>query len=130
MTQPNLNILVVDDIMMNRKLLAAVIKKIIPSAALTEAADGQQALDVFQRESFSAVLMDIQMPVMDGIEATRAIRAVEKERKLEPVPIIAITAGAFTGGKTRCLDAGMNAYLTKPIDTKLLHMTLKNYLII
>lgn len=130
MTQPVLKIMLVDDIIMNRKLLAAIIKKIIPQASLVEAEDGGQALSLFRQDAFSMILMDIQMPVMDGIEATICIRAHEKEHKLEPTPIIAITAGAFTGGKNRCLQAGMNAYLTKPIDTKAFHAMLKNYLIL
>lgn len=121
MDRPDLKIMVVDDIIMNRKLLAAIIKKLIPQAQLVEAEDGQKALDLFRKEPFSIILMDIQMPVMDGIEATKCIRAYEKESGAEPTPIVAITAGAFIGGKNRCLEAGMNDYLTKPIDTKLLN---------
>lgn len=122
--------MVVDDIIMNRKLLAAIIRKIIPNAQLVEAEDGQQAFDLFKKEAFSVILMDIQMPIMDGLESTKAIRSYEKAQNADPVPIIAITAGAFAGGKERCLTVGMNAYLTKPIDTKVFHAVLKEYLAI
>ncbi|MBF0615069.1 MAG: response regulator [Magnetococcales bacterium] len=78
---------------------------------------GQEALEILAEDSFSAVLMDIQMPVMDGHETTRHIRAREEWRQ---IPVIAMTANAMTGEKEKCLSAGMNDYISKPIDVQFL----------
>ena len=76
--------------------------------------NGQQALEAVNQGDFDVVLMDVQMPVMDGIDATRAIRQLADPRKAR-VPIIAMTAQAFQGDADRCLAAGMNNYLSKPV---------------
>lgn len=76
--------------------------------------DGHKAVQYVQRESFDLVLMDCQMPNMDGFEATLAIRQWEKDQNMPPVPIIALTANALKGDRERCLAAGMDEYLTKP----------------
>ena len=80
---------------------------------VTVASNGQECLDALQHRTFDLVLMDIQMPVMDGLEATRRIRQNEK---LKDLPIIAMTAHAMAGDRGKSLDAGMNEHITKPID--------------
>jgi len=89
------------------------------------AANGREALNALERDSFDLVLMDVQMPVMDGLEATRAIR--EKERGTgRHVPIIALTAHAMNSDEAACLQAGVDGYLTKPIHPSRLFQTIEN----
>ncbi len=83
---------------------------------VTLVTDGRQGLDAVARHDFAAVLMDIQMPVMGGIEATQAIRAQELQLGRPRTPIIAMTANAMVSERERCLASGMDGYLTKPID--------------
>jgi signal transduction histidine kinase/CheY-like chemotaxis protein/HPt (histidine-containing phosphotransfer) domain-containing protein len=107
--QPGLRLLVVDDVPLNIKLATEIL-----SAAgyrVTSAENGEQALKILEKESFDAVLMDVQMPVMDGLEAARRIRRMKIK-----TPIIAVTANALEEDKKRCFKVGMNAYVTKPID--------------
>ena len=77
---------------------------------------------------YDLVFMDVQMPVMGGIEATRAIREQEREVGRKPVPIVAMTANAFNEDRERALAAGMNGFMTKPIDTAKLRRILEEYL--
>ena len=87
-------------------------------AEVTAVRNGQEAVELFERRpagTFDAVLMDVMMPVMDGLAATAAIRALERP-DAKKVPIIAMTANAFAEDAKRCLDAGMNAHLAKPLD--------------
>jgi CheY-like chemotaxis protein len=80
---------------------------------VSDAGDGRQAVEVWARESFDLILMDIQMPVMDGFEATEEIR--RRENPDARTPIVAITAHAMTGDRERCLKGGMDNYIAKPI---------------
>jgi CheY-like chemotaxis protein len=80
--------------------------------------DGEQALEALAQREHDLVLMDIQMPAMDGIQATRAIRSGQAEGVRSDIPIIAVTAHAMKGDAQRCLEAGMNRYLSKPLDLK------------
>src|SRR5439155_4362616 len=89
-------------------------------------ADGRQALAAYREESFDLLLTDLQMPEMDGFEATVAIRAIEKETGRR-VPIIALTAHAMKGDRERCLAADMDGYLTKPIEPDILYATLDTF---
>lgn len=87
-------------------------------AQVTVVSDGQQALDLFRDSApgtFDAILMDVMMPVLDGIAATRAIRALSRA-DAKTVPILSMTANAFPEDAKRCMDAGMNCYLTKPLE--------------
>ena len=74
--------------------------------------NGKEAYDTFLAQPFDLILMDVQMPEMDGFEATLAIRAAERDSH---VPIVAMTAHAMKGDQERCLEAGMDAYIAKPI---------------
>jgi len=95
--------------------------------------NGRAALEAFRQGGFDLVLMDVQMPVMDGYEAARAIRAQESKYRAamqlrRPIAIVALTANAIKGDRERCLDAGMNDYLSKPIVPELLVEMLARYL--
>ena len=93
---------------------------------VTAAANGRLALEQLHAhaEAFDVVLMDIQMPEMDGLEATRLIR---QDARFDRLPIIAMTADAMADDRKRCIDAGMNDYLSKPVDSKLLFATLDRW---
>jgi CheY-like chemotaxis protein len=108
-----LTVLVAEDMLANQKVVAAILRK--RGHRVLIARDGREAVDLFRREKFDVVLMDVQMPEMDGLEATVAMRQQEKERG-ESVAIIAMTAHAMRGDREKCLQAGMDAYLAKPID--------------
>jgi CheY-like chemotaxis protein len=109
-------ILLVEDNPVNQKLAIRMLEKW--GHAVTLAADGQQAAAIFEAsgpDGFDLVLMDVQMPVMNGFEATGALRRIER-RTGTRVPIVAMTAHAMKGDDDRCLAAGMDGYLSKPID--------------
>ena len=110
-----LRILVADDNLVNRKVAAAVLEK--QGMAVTIARNGREAVDATAGQRFDLVLMDVQMPEMDGFEATAAIRELEKQTAAH-VPIIALTAHAMKGDRERCLSHGMDGYLSKPIAAK------------
>jgi PAS domain S-box-containing protein len=107
-----LRVLVADDHDANRSLATTVLRK--RGHVCVEALNGQQVLEALEREAFDVVLMDVQMPVMDGYQATAAIRRRE-EQEGGHVPIIALTAHAMRGDRERCLTSGMDAYLAKPL---------------
>ncbi|MBF0614397.1 MAG: response regulator [Magnetococcales bacterium] len=107
-------ILVVDDAEDNLILLAAILER--EGHRVVQARHGREAVDrCFRGEKFDLIIMDIQMPEMDGYEATRTWRGFERARGDEPTPIIALTAHAMVGERERCLSAGCNLFLTKPI---------------
>jgi PAS domain S-box-containing protein len=109
----SLRVLLAEDTPANQKLFTYILSK--RGHAVQVAHDGQQALEALGRQEFDVVLMDVQMPVMDGFVATRAIRGLADPKKAR-VPIIALTAHALTGDADRCLGAGMDGYISKPID--------------
>ncbi len=109
-----LDVLLVEDNPVNQQLATRLLERWGHRVSL--AVNGQEALDYLRgQERFDIVLMDMQMPVMGGIEATRLIRLHEAEHKLARVPIIAMTANAMQGDREQCLQAGMDDYLSKPI---------------
>ena len=116
-------VLVVDDVAANRELLRELLQD--TGISVTEATDGQTALDKISQDSFDVVLMDIQMPVMDGYTATAHIRAQDR---LATLPVIAVTAHALAGDREKCLAAGMSDYLAKPVTPSQLYATLGKYL--
>ena len=89
--------------------------------------DGLEAIEKYKEETYSIILMDENMPNMNGIEATKHIREFEKEKEMT-TPIIAVTANALTGEKERFLEAGMNDYISKPIEHDELQRVLQKYL--
>ena len=107
-------LLLVEDNPINRKLAVALLNR--AGYAVATAEDGQQAIDAVKREAFGVVLMDVQMPGMDGFEATGRIRALGGPRGA--TPIIAMTAHAMKGDRERCLAAGMDDYVSKPIQSE------------
>ncbi|HSG24274.1 MAG TPA: ATP-binding protein, partial [Azonexus sp.] len=117
------HILLVEDIAINRTIATALLQRV--GFTVSIAMDGQQALDLLEKENFDLVLMDIQMPVMDGLTATRAIRANSRWRDL---PVIAMTAHAMAEDQQQSSAAGMNAHLTKPISPKILYDELSKWL--
>jgi len=117
-------ILLVEDNEINQQ----VAKEILEGAGLnvTVANNGQEAVDAVQKDNFDAVLMDVQMPVMDGYTATREIRNLKSE--IRNVPIIAMTAHAMAGDEEKSLAAGMNGHVTKPIDPDQLFAALQKWI--
>ncbi|MES9936594.1 MAG: response regulator [Sedimenticola sp.] len=105
------SILVVEDNEINRQVAGELLS--VAGLRVQEARDGREAVRMVTGSEFDAVLMDVQMPVMDGLEATRVIRQIPG---YESLPIIAMTANAMVGDRERCLDAGMNDYVAKPVD--------------
>lgn len=112
----DVDILLVDDAEDNRMLVRAYLKK--SSCRITDAADGAEAFEKFKANRFDVVLMDVQMPNMDGYEATHRIRRWEKEAGREPTPIIAVTAFAFKEDKEKSKAAGCSFHLSKPVKKK------------
>ncbi len=111
--------LVVEDDPINRRLAQITLSRLGYTAEI--AVNGQIGVEMFTRNTYDYVLMDIMMPVMDGIEATIRIRKIEEERNVPPenrVIIIAFTANAFEDDRTRFYNAGMNHYINKPLDVQ------------
>ncbi|MCU7884945.1 MAG: response regulator, partial [Candidatus Thiodiazotropha sp. (ex Lucinoma annulata)] len=108
----------------------AVVKKMLEKAGLSPitANDGVEAMDALHEEQFDVVLMDCQMPRMDGYEATEAIRERETNQGLMHTPVIAMTANAMLGDRERCLAVGMDDYLSKPVKPAQLENMLRQWL--
>jgi signal transduction histidine kinase/DNA-binding response OmpR family regulator len=122
-----IRILLAEDNAINQTLAVRLLEK--RGYAVTVAPDGQAAVEAFQTGGFELVLMDIQMPRMDGFQATAAIREREKQTGIRiPIPIVAMTAHALVGDQERCLASGMDGYVTKPIRTSELFATIEKLL--
>ena len=125
MTLAGLHFLAAEDNEINAEILEEILS--IEGAGCEVVENGQQAIERFSKAAegeFDAILMDVQMPVMNGYDATRAIRALERE-EARTIPIIAMTANAFAEDEKEALDAGMNVHLAKPIDIDLLKKVIK-----
>jgi signal transduction histidine kinase/CheY-like chemotaxis protein/HPt (histidine-containing phosphotransfer) domain-containing protein len=121
-----LNILLADDVEINRALVLAILEP--HGHHIFCAEDGSKAVEACKSNNFDIILMDVQMPEMDGLQATRTIRAYElSSGKKPPVPIVAMTAFAGSEDRHICLDAGMDDYLTKPIKPALLLQTVNKF---
>ncbi|MES0337111.1 MAG: response regulator, partial [Candidatus Magnetobacterium sp. LHC-1] len=118
----DVNILLVEDNATNRLLAREVLKK--QGYAVTEAVDGAKAIELLKNNRFDIILMDVHMPVMDGFEATKIIKDSPATRS---IPVIAMTAYAMKGDRERCLEAGMDDYITKPIRANDLIEIIKRY---
>lgn len=115
-----LKILITEDIEMNMLVIKNMLKCILPNALLMETTNGRQALEIFEKENLDFILMDVQLPLMDGLEATRRIRTGGKPGAKD-IPIIALTAGVSNQEKENCYLAGMNDFLPKPIEKDALY---------
>ena len=119
-----LEILLAEDNAVNQRLATRLLEK--RGHRVTVANNGREAVELLERSSYDLVLMDVQMPLLDGIEATTLIREREKETGIHQ-PIVALTAYAVKGDQDRCLAAGMDGYLPKPIRPEELDALLQTY---
>ena len=120
-----LKILLAEDNLINQKITVTFLKRL---GHLVDIADnGRIAVEMFKADNYDLILMDIQMPEVSGFEATSAIREIEKKSSGH-TPIIALTAHALVGDKEKCLDSGMDDYLTKPLSYEGLEKSLSKYL--
>ena len=128
MNLPGKRVLLVEDNAINMEIAHAILEE--EHLNITEAKNGKEALEIFQNSrlnEYDVIIMDVMMPVMDGLEATKAIRMLERE-DAKKIPIIAMTANAFEEDRKACLDAGMDEHIGKPIDVPLLKRTITKLL--
>jgi len=118
-------VLIVEDNNINSLLAKTLIKKILPNCTIQIASNGIEAIENCKETRFDIIFMDIQMPVMNGYESTIEIR---KNKLYKNIPIIALTAGTVIGEKEKCLEIGMNDYLSKPIVKGSLEHIIANWL--
>jgi len=113
-----INIIIADDHQLLRDGLVKLVGKSFPDSTITVAAHGKEVLSLLKENSCDLLLMDLDMPEMDGYELTGTIREDEKAQSSERAPIVAITANALLGEADNCLAAGMDDYMSKPIDMR------------
>ena len=116
-------VLLAEDNLVNQKLVQTLLLN--NGFAVDIVGNGREALSAIEHRAYGAVLMDIQMPIMDGLEATRTIR---RDARFTELPIIALTANAMVGDRERCIEAGMNDYISKPIDRGKLFEVLRKWI--
>jgi CheY-like chemotaxis protein/HPt (histidine-containing phosphotransfer) domain-containing protein len=125
-----LNVLLVDDNVINQKVASRLLQQMGYKADVT--GNGLEALKALEKKAYDVILMDVQMPVMDGLEATRQIRARQKDPAAHPtfarpIMIIAMTANAMHGDREKCVTAGMNEYVPKPVRPEALQAALESF---
>jgi len=121
------NVLLVEDNPVNQKVAAGLLRQLGIEADI--AADGLEGIQAFRKKSYDLIIMDCQMPRLDGWECTRAIRKLEAATAPEcHVPIVALTAQALPGDREKCLSSGMDDYLTKPVDADMFLRAVKAHL--
>jgi len=120
-----LHVLVAEDNSINQKLIKNVLNGF--GIDVTLASNGEEAFDLRMHNDYDMIFMDIQMPVLGGIEATQKILAFEEKNRLPHIPIVALTANALSGDREKYIDAGMDNYLSKPIDLERLNILLQEY---
>ena len=118
--------MLVEDNEINQEIALALLRDM--GAEVDVANNGEEGVRAFMQNDYSLILMDVRMPIMDGLEATRQIRASAKH-DAATVPIIAMTANAMSGDREKSLEAGMDAHITKPIDIVELESTLAFWLL-
>jgi len=123
----NAKILIADDVKINMMLIKAILTQLLPNGKLIEAGSGLEAIKKFQEEKPDLIIMDVEMPELDGIEAIKEIRKLELTTG-KHTPVIALTAGALKEEQEKCMAAGMDDFLTKPVDIYKVSMTVKKYL--
>ena len=116
-TLKDANVLLVEDNLINQKIVLLSLKKVVKNVDVAN--NGKEALDKFGSVKYDVILMDIQMPVMNGIVTTKKIRNLEESSNTH-TPIIAITANALLGDKEECLEAGTDDYISKPFQIETL----------
>jgi len=128
-----LKVMVVEDNEINLLLAKALVKQILPNATIFEAINGEQSVKLYKRDKPDLILMDVQMPIMNGFDATIQIREIEEScregtgNKPSRVPIIAVSAGIQEKERVKCLEAGMDDFLAKPIIGKKFRSTIQKY---
>jgi CheY-like chemotaxis protein len=120
-------VLVAEDVALNMELVRVLVRLIFPESTVIEARDGSEAVKAYKEKRPDMVLMDIQMPVKDGYTATAEIREFERELGIR-VPVIGLTARAMTGEREVCLEAGMDDYISKPIDIEVMKSVMKKHI--
>jgi signal transduction histidine kinase/CheY-like chemotaxis protein/streptogramin lyase/HPt (histidine-containing phosphotransfer) domain-containing protein len=124
-TTSALNILIAEDVQTNQKILVEMLHMLGHSTLVSD--NGQVALDTFKKNAFDLVFMDCQMPVMDGYTATEKIREYESSKKLKRTPVIALTAGIGETEKAKCIESGMDYYLSKPFSVSDIKEAIKTF---
>lgn len=118
-------LLLVEDIPLNQKVAVRMLERL--GYRVEVVSSGQACIERVRQQQFEAVLMDWHMPDMDGLETTRCLRSLEQEQLVSPLPIIAMTANAMVGDREKCLAAGMDDYVAKPIDKAELRSVLERW---
>ena len=108
-----LKIAVAEDNIANQRVIMVMLRRLGWESEFAE--NGRELLDLVRNKNYDLIFMDVQMPLMDGLEATRRLRAGEAGEGVKDVKIIALTANALFGDEVRCLESGMNAYMSKPL---------------
>jgi signal transduction histidine kinase/DNA-binding response OmpR family regulator len=123
--ETSFNIIIAEDNAVNMLLAKTIVKKIAPEVVIFEATTGVEALEIYKRESIDIILMDVQMPDMNGYVATKEIRAISPQNQ---IPIIALTAGNVKGEREKCISSGMNDFISKPVVANTIALCLKKWL--